>query len=127
MATTYRIKEDMLVVNKISLLKTDILNSPHHVFGDHTECGSLPYVCCIPKESEEAYGLYDDVVACLYRLINNYSSLLMNMNNNDAEHYNAVVCKFVGGTRVHFSRRESYENRCKAAAISFNQEEQYHI
>ncbi|KAK9752249.1 Viral alkaline exonuclease [Popillia japonica] len=48
------------------------------------------------------------------------------MNNNDAEHYNAIVCKFVGGKRVHFSRRGSYENRCKAAAISFNQKEQYH-
>lgn len=61
------------------------------------------------------------------RLVLNAASLLLNMDTNRAELYNSVVCKFVGGKRVNFSRRGSYNMRCEAAAISFNTQDYYNI
>lgn len=50
----------------------------------------------------------------------NAESLLYNVDTDAAETYNSVVAKFVGGKRVNYSLKGSYEARCKAAAISFN-------
>lgn len=71
-------------------------------------------------------GLYQDIEATLYRLTLNVNSLLLNMNNNLAEHYNSLVCKFVGGKRVNYSLRGSYQTRCEAASILFNAGTDYH-
>lgn len=48
------------------------------------------------------------------------------MNNNAAESYNSVICKFVGGKRINFALKGSYKTRCEAALISFNSKGQYH-
>jgi hypothetical protein len=42
------------------------------------------------------------------------------MSNNYAENYNSVLTKFVGGKRVCFFKRGSYEMRYNAAGVSFN-------
>lgn len=42
------------------------------------------------------------------------------METNSAETFNSIVAKFVGGKRINFSLKNSYETRCKAAAISYN-------
>lgn len=42
------------------------------------------------------------------------------MNNNVAESYNSVVCKFTGGKRINYSLRYSYALRCTAAALFLN-------
>lgn len=54
------------------------------------------------------------------RLANNSGSLLHDVDTNAAETYNSVVAKFVGGKRLNFSLKGSYEVRCKAAAVSYN-------
>lgn len=116
---------------KVSNLNKDLLNGPNHVFGDHSNCDI--YFCKGAKENETNIvpnmiecGLYDDLKSCLYRLVHNASSLLLNMTNNHAELYNSVLCKFIGGKRINFSQRGSYEMRCYAAAISYNAKGNYY-
>ncbi|XP_071056943.1 uncharacterized protein [Onthophagus taurus] len=132
-ATQYRATETNDLADKIKLLKHDILNCPSHIFGEHKDCVAINYFNCSPKDSEVNYvpemkacGVYEDILACLHRITYNASSLLHNMNTNDAEHYNAVVCKFIGGKRVNFSLKNSYSIRCKAAALSFNEKSNYY-
>ncbi|KAK4875818.1 hypothetical protein RN001_012240 [Aquatica leii] len=60
------------------------------------------------------------------RIANNAWSLLHNLNTNTAECYNSLVAKFVGAKRINFSQKGSYEIRCHAAAVSFNNPANYH-
>ncbi|CAI6354556.1 unnamed protein product [Macrosiphum euphorbiae] len=48
------------------------------------------------------------------------SSLIYNVNNNSVEGYNSVVAKYVGGKRINFSHKGSYQARCTAAVLSYN-------
>lgn len=41
-------------------------------------------------------------------------------NNNSAELYNSILTKFVGGKRVNFSLKGSYQLRCNAAVTAYN-------
>jgi len=45
---------------------------------------------------------------------------MYNHNNNAAELYNSILAKFVGGKRVNFSLKGSYELRCNAAVTAYN-------
>ncbi|CAG9773328.1 unnamed protein product [Ceutorhynchus assimilis] len=98
-ATAYRISENNTIDEKINLLRGDISNSPSHVFGEHAKCKELNYFKCnnlneknlIPAMKE--CGIYDDIMLALQRLLDNTSSLILNMDNNLAEHYNSVTSK----------------------------------
>jgi len=115
---------------KIKKLCDDIQNCPYHVFGEHQKCSN--YFCGGPKQNEKIYisamlecGLLDDILVCGNRLKHHASSLLLNMTNNAAECYNSIVCKFTGGKRINFAIKDSYELRCRAAAIKFNKKSDY--
>lgn len=54
------------------------------------------------------------------RLIDNATSLLLDVTNNICEQFNSVVNKFIAGKRINFSQRNGYNTRVKAAIISFN-------
>lgn len=132
-ATKFRIGEDKPLAEKVQNLTTDIRNIPSHIFGEHQECQAIAYFKCSREKNEINYipimrecGLMEDVEVCLNRLINNATSLITNMDTNIAEQYNSIICKFVGGKRINFSLKRSYETRCKAAAISFNTEKEYY-
>lgn len=109
---------------KLQMLRKDVLNGPSHVFGDHSSCSA--YFCdkktdqlnWIPDMKDS--GLYQDIMVIVDRIARNAESLVLNMNNNAAECYNAVLSKFIGGKRINFSARRSYQTRCEAAAISYN-------
>lgn len=132
--TRHRINEERTMEDKIKYLIEDFKNAPSHVFGEHARCKALNYFKCDTNiEENHNYvdemkncGLYEDIEACLFRLILNVRSLLLDMDNNLAEHYNSIVCKFVGGKRVNFALKGSYQTRCEAASISFNAKSEYH-
>lgn len=65
-------------------------------------------------------GLFDDILEINERLVRNAESLIINMDNNAAELYNSILAKVVGGKRINYSWRRSYESRCERAAISYN-------
>lgn len=121
------------MADKVKNLVKDMRNVPSHVFGEHKLCGELAYFKCSKKEIEENLvpqmrecGLYEDIELCMNRLIFNASSLITDMDTNIAEHYNSIVCKFIGGKRINYSLKGVYATRCQAAAISFNAEGDYY-
>ncbi|CAG9772349.1 unnamed protein product [Ceutorhynchus assimilis] len=127
MTVNYRMKQDTIFLSKVDYLVADIKNISFHVFGDHKKCAERGYFKCSRKDSEENYiplmqtcDLLQDIDVCFNRLVFNAASLIHNMDNNLAESYNSVICKFVGGKRNNFSKKGSYQTRCAAAAISFN-------
>ncbi|KAK5648395.1 hypothetical protein RI129_003287 [Pyrocoelia pectoralis] len=129
-AILYRRSQTLSLEQQVELLSKDIANCPKHVFGQHESCDS--YFCQGNKEGEVNIvpdmiecGLFDDIESSGKRLLQNVHSLILNMKNNAAETYNSIVCKFVGGKRINFSVKNSYEVRCKAAAICYNKKEEY--
>ncbi|CAG9763450.1 unnamed protein product [Ceutorhynchus assimilis] len=118
-ATAYRISENNTIDEKINLLRGDISNSPSHVFGEHSKCKELNYFKCnnlneknlIPAMKE--CGIYDDIMLALKRLLDNTSSLILNMDNNLAEHYNSVV--YVK-SQEYLEKAEDFLNNLKKTA-----------
>ncbi|KAJ8968814.1 hypothetical protein NQ314_002076 [Rhamnusium bicolor] len=132
-AVAYRTQSDASFTDKVSNLCKDLINVCSHVFGEHKNCKELAYFKCSPDKNANNYipamrecGLLDDIVVCFNRLVINANSLITNMDINIAEQHNAVVCKFIGGNRVNFSLKESYEACCEAAAVSFNARGDYY-
>jgi len=65
-------------------------------------------------------GLWDDICRVRNVLVYHIESLMYNYNNNAAELYNSILAKFVGGKRVNFCLKGSYELRCNAAVTAYN-------
>ncbi|GLV33167.1 hypothetical protein CBL_10514 [Carabus blaptoides fortunei] len=102
-ATKYRRTNSVSVMSACADLKTDLLNGPSHVFGEHKKCMEIGYFCTRQKGQEEHVkprlqecGLYRDIMSHVNRLIHNAKSLILNKKNNAAESYNSIVAKFVG-------------------------------
>ncbi|XP_031327666.1 uncharacterized protein LOC116182986 isoform X1 [Photinus pyralis] len=121
-AIEHRKNENKPFDEKTNSLKGDILNGPKHIFGDHSACDD--YFCKGGEENLvpdlQSCGLYNVVKSINMRLANNAASLLHDVDTKAAETYNAIVAKFVGGKRINFSLKNSYQIRCMAAAISYN-------
>ncbi|XP_046686669.1 uncharacterized protein LOC124372331 [Homalodisca vitripennis] len=120
-----------LIHDTLKQLKTDIMNGPNHVFGDHSKC--QPYFCKRSKNGEEnyvellkSYGVWQDIMAANTFLANFTYSLLQCITSNIAESYNAKVCKLVGGKRVNLVQRNSYTARSELSALSTNDNEEVH-
>lgn len=117
--------EDISYEHKLLNLKKDIINGPSHVFGDHTNC--LSYFCKGRKDGEinlvpqmKSLGIWEELVAAKSFVLFHAESLLYKVSNNAAESYNSILAKFIGGKRVNFSLRGSYNLRCNAAVTSYN-------
>ncbi|KAF2891062.1 hypothetical protein ILUMI_15111, partial [Ignelater luminosus] len=91
----------------------------------HTNCAD--YICkkkneqqdnLIPKMTE--CGLLEDIRSCINCLKYHAKSFIQNLTNNQAQSFNSVVAKLVGGKRVNPTKRGGYQLPCLAAAISFN-------
>lgn len=114
---------DLTEDQKLNNLKQDLLNSPCHVFGDHENCKA--YFCkggsgenLVPEMKK--CGLWYDIFSILSLIVTNVESLLMAQTNNIAEQFNSIIAKFIGGKRVNYCLRGSYEMRCYAAAAKQN-------
>ncbi|XP_071037671.1 uncharacterized protein [Parasteatoda tepidariorum] len=108
--------------NRIRALKEDILNVPMHIFGCHDHCAS--YFCKKKEEKNfivdlKSIGLLEKVMGVVNHLADNSRSLLFKSNNNSVEQFNSIIAKFVGGKRVNYSQRGSYQTRCNAAVIKY--------
>lgn len=122
-AIKFRKLEDL--PNSVEVLEKDIRNGPNHVFGEHGRCAN--YFCLGPKEGEvnlvpqmQVCGLWDDLLVLNANIARHSVSLMFNVTNNMAESYNACVAKYVGGKRVNFCVRRSYQTRCELAVTAYN-------
>lgn len=127
-----RDQENKSFQQKVVELKQDLLNAPHHVFGNHSSCKL--YYCkklssndtsteenLVPAmKSTEGGFIFSEIMKFTYRLMNNATSLMHNVNSNIAEIFNSVIAKFIGGKRINYSTRQSYGGRCAASVVSFN-------
>lgn len=126
-----RSAEEAPLCQRIAGLIVDIKNGPCHVFGEHKGCAS--YFCNGIKLNEENHvpalrecGLFDELFVVVNRLAGNASSLILDCNNNAAEHFNSLVAKLVGGKRINFTQRGAYNTRCFAASLAMNSQGEYH-
>lgn len=130
-AVQYRLEEQTSMQEKIVSLKMDLNNVISHVFGEHNECAKIGYFCDgSQKENEEnyipqlkKYGLYEKLQNALKYLTWNAKSLLQNKDSNRVETFNSVISKCIGGKRINFGLRGSYQTRCYAAVVAFNTSE----
>ena len=121
-------QQDLPRYRRVEELRQDIVNGPYHVFGQHNQCKNRDYFCdgaAKPGESNlipsmKETGFFQEIQSAIHRVAANASSLIWDVDNNIAELYNSHVAKAVGGKRVNFALRGSYEARCKAAVISMN-------
>ena len=125
MAVKFRKGESGLTENeKIRNLRKDILNIPNHVYGHHNECSA--YFCKRQKFEKDFTtmlknsGLFCKIMEVMHRLADNAKSLLFDMSSNAVESFNSIIAKFVGGKRINYCLRRSYQARCNAAVVSHN-------
>lgn len=110
--------------NGLTQLKKDIDNSICHVFGRHLNCAT--YFCDNKEEKdllvdiEKSPQFHMRLEQIIKTLANNSRSLIQDMDSNIVEQFNSIVAKFVGGKRINYSLRRSYQGRCSAAVVSFN-------
>lgn len=123
-ATRYRKSEDCSAEDKIENLKRDILNSPRHVFGCHINCAA--YFCNKETVIDNTHSnikdsnLYLRVVEHTRYLANHSKSVIVDVSSNDAEVFNSIVAKYIGGKRINYTKSGSYSARCYLAALSYN-------
>ena len=99
-ASTYRIRQDTELNQKIEDLKGDLRNLTSHVFGEHEQCLEIAYYKCNHSQQEQNHipamklcGLYTDV-NCVQRLITHAESIIANKTSNIVETFNSIICKF---------------------------------
>ncbi|KAF0708968.1 YqaJ domain-containing protein, partial [Aphis craccivora] len=124
-----QLKTNIPYETRLMVLKSDLVNGPNHVFDDHTNCRQ--YFCQGTKEGEDElkrFELWEDIICARNLLTYHTESLMYNFNNNEAELYNSILAKFIGGKRINFSHKGdilifylgSYELRCNAAVTAYN-------
>jgi hypothetical protein len=111
-------------------LQKDILNIPSHIFGEHKKCKERGRTCEHNSEKIKnyvpylkLYGLYSKIESAIMHLSAYSDSLLLNLTNNPAESFNSIICKEIGGKRIHFGKRGSYNARIAGAVVQHNSQQ----
>lgn len=122
-AAEYRRDDD------ISKLKEDIMNAPRHVLGQHDKCQKY---FCKGNTNNKNYMSEFENTAVFYKLMDvvgslacHAKSLKFNANNNSVECFNAIIAKHIGGKRVNFSLKRSYQTRCNVSVLTHNSKTKY--
>jgi len=112
---------------KAAELRKDILNIPSHVFGEHKRCKERGRKCEDDRKTNKNYvpfiklhGLYPKIESAIMYIAAYSDSLLLNLTNNPAESFNSIVCKEIGGKRIHFGKRGSYNARILGSVVQYN-------
>ncbi|XP_072766253.1 uncharacterized protein [Anoplolepis gracilipes] len=110
--------------DKATELQKDILNIPSHIFGEHKRCKERGRTCEEKVQNYVPYlklhGLYDKIENAVRHLSAYSDSLLLNLTNNPAEAFNSIICKEIGGKRLNFGLRGSYNARIAGAVVQYN-------
>ncbi|KAK5644983.1 hypothetical protein RI129_006283 [Pyrocoelia pectoralis] len=106
----------------VALLRQDLKNGLHHVYGDHSVCREG--ICNnVGDQSENQIPLlkstfiYSHLSGALELLIRKAHLLIKNENNNRAERLMNVVSRFNMGKRLNLIQRNSYETRVYLAGL----------
>lgn len=120
-AIEYRKKE-----NSVEGLRNDILNVANHVFGYHDNCSNY---FCNKKDDDNNYMekiestdrvFLENFMRPIRYIERHSSSLILNVDSNIVESFNAIIAKLIGGKRIHFALKWSYAGRCAIATVTKN-------
>ncbi|XP_077257955.1 uncharacterized protein LOC143895049 [Temnothorax americanus] len=108
---------------KVVELQEDISNIPSHIFGEHKQCEARGRQCKKNGDKMEknhvpslkSFGLYQKIESAITYISTKAYSLLLNYTNNPAESFNSIICKEIGGKRISFGKRGSYNARVAGA------------
>ncbi|KAL4127359.1 hypothetical protein QTP88_011533 [Uroleucon formosanum] len=96
-AIRHRKNENVPTAQKI---KTDLFNSPYHIFGEHSKCDD--YFCKKRLLGEENWvqrteicGMMAEIKNIDNRLVINSESLILDVDNNICEHFNSIINKYI--------------------------------
>lgn len=109
----------------VKKLHNDVNTSIKHAFNNHDECNLN---ICLKAKTKEGSQSQDILNGHLWQKIrfltanvaSNARSLIENVDSNVVERFNGVIAKFVGGKRVNYALKRSYQARCAGAVIAFN-------
>jgi len=62
----------------------------------------------------------DGVMQSIRYLARHTSSLILNVDSNIVESFNAIIAKLIGGKRINFALKGSYAERCTIATVTTN-------
>lgn len=117
--------------NDVRKLRDDIMNAPYHIFGEHGKCDT--YFCTRSNNIEKNYipelkntAIFIKIMEIVSNVAVHSKSLLFNANNNAVEIFNALIAKHIGGKRVNFALKGSYQTRCNTSVLSHNTKRKYH-
>ena len=126
LARDLRKTEDVSEDEKPRRLQKDILIIFEHVFGDHSNCETLPFPCK-PKAAErniikqlQASGIYPSAYDAVKYLAYHAGSLLERVTNNMVESSNSIINKLNAGKRINYCSKNSYDMRCCGAVGQHN-------
>lgn len=68
----------------------------------------------------QADGVFIKIKECLSVIEDNADSILLGANDNTVEHFNSKISQKIGGKRVNFCLRGSYQARYSSAVVSHN-------
>jgi hypothetical protein len=107
-----------------SELQQDFKNLAYHVFGDHSNC--RPYIrdhCKLDEENLipflEQKDVLHEIQLVTKSLINNASTLILNLTSNAAENLFSLTTKTNNGKRVDYTRSDQFETRVTGACLNY--------
>jgi hypothetical protein len=123
---------ESVVTEAVVTLRSQLINGPRHVFGDHTKCPVEH--CCVasgevaaPEKAKQNMelltktGMIQDLEKASTSLADKADSLIYDHNSNPAELFMGLVVKATGGKRVDFTKGSGYQTRCYSAVLSYNE------
>lgn len=114
-------------VDSWKLLREDIMNSPFHIFGDHSKCSQ--YFCPLDSEKRLEKNLVPEMMRtaiwgelnkAVVKLANMSKSLIERMTSNLAESFMSRCNKYMEGKRKNLGQGFLYNMRIVSAVLSFN-------
>lgn len=108
--------------DSIKKLHHDINMSFQHAYSNHDNCNKS--VCSktslqVPHEIFKCH-IWAQIRSIAGSVASQARSLIEDVDSNVVERFNSVIAKFVGGKRVNYALRRSYQGRCAGAVVSFN-------
>jgi hypothetical protein len=116
----------------VELLRRDLRNGPHHVFGDHARCrqeatstAGVREGYCTRKDQLEKNNVpflqktpvWTGILKALEPLVSKADRLTLNVTTNQAERFMGLVAAASGGKRVDHTKRGGYQMRCTLAGL----------
>ncbi|KAL0821591.1 hypothetical protein ABMA28_005043 [Loxostege sticticalis] len=113
---------------KIDGLHSEINNLLFHVYHSHSNCKD--FYCSEIKPGDidlidqlRSGGIWLRMTVITSALAAHARSLIQDSHSNIVESFNSTIAKFIGGKRINFTCRGSYQARCYAAVLMHNSKE----